>query len=105
MKQRCPVCKSVWYLTELPMAEEKKQVTHILPDPGSEVSPAGHRVQHDGSGASGLAGDGHPSPIPAKLSNVLLHPLEGEGLVKQTGIDDALAPDLCRREEPKSAQL
>lgn len=63
-----------------------------------------HCLQHDAAAASGLARNGDTGTIAAERSNVLSHPLKGEVLVEQSGIDIAKSVDFITREEPKGSE-
>lgn len=60
---------------------------------------------HNGTGARRFPRDGHTGRVPAELSDVLLHPLEGEPLVEEAHVELAASRlHASRGQEPESPQ-
>lgn len=77
----------------------------LVEEQGAEVTLHGDVMVHDGARAGRLARDGHRQGIAAELTDILLDPLESEGLVEKTGIDDSLRSQFGRGEPAESTKL
>ena len=79
--------------------------THILEKAFSKTPAFRHDLQHDRATAGRLATDCHSRGITTEEMDVLLHPLESEVLIEQTGVRSAEVSHFRGAQEAECSQL